>query len=245
MSRGHMFEQNRVLRQILEFIGFSGYRAQKEFEKDFDPSRFNDRIAVQTEWTALPASGSNIQTTKLVQKSSNQSQFEPNILGKMIYLVFIVLGAGLLVAVNVFQFLPELSPFNGAIDTTGYIVACLGGIVICLIGILVYSYNDSIVFDRSQGFTRKAAKMGFLFNRGSDQDQSVALRDIYALQIIPVYHSGSGGKNRPFYNFQLNLVLTNAQRVPVVNYHSLEGLREDGVAISQLIERPLWDGTRK
>lgn len=240
-----MFEQNKVLRQILELFGFSGYRAHKEFEKDFDPSRFNDRIAAQTEWAPLPASGSNIQTKKLVQKSSNRSQFEPNIFGKMIYLAFIVLGTGLFVAVNVFQFLPELSPLNGAIDTTSYIVACLGGIVICLIGIVVYAYsNDSIVFDRSQGFARKTPKMGFLFDRGRDQDRSVALRDICALQIIPVYHSGSGGKEKPFYNFQLNLVLTNAQRVPVVNYHSLEGLREDGVAISQLIERPLWDATR-
>jgi hypothetical protein len=53
----------------------------------------------------------------------------------------------------------------------------------------------------------------------------------------------SGSKNS-YYSYELNLVLDDGSRINVVDHGNLERLRSDANALSQFLDKPVWDATR-
>ena len=66
----------------------------------FDPSVFDDPVALETDWTPAASGGASFRTHRLVQPSANRVEFVATLGAKAIYLVFLVSGAGVLL----FQF---------------------------------------------------------------------------------------------------------------------------------------------
>lgn len=239
-----MSSLTRLMEQLFEIIGLSAYNTHKKFENNFDAFRFDDPIALETQWAPMPSSvGSNLQMYLLKQKGAHELAIVPNILKKWFYILFIAAGIGLMTSPLSFHLHPTYS--TGDIDTLGHLILFVFGIIFCVVGFSLYSFAHApITFHRANGFSSKAARKGLLFSQAKPDDLSAPLRDIYALQIIPVYFSRTGRKSRPFYNFQLNIVLSDSQRLHVVNYSSLIILREDAFKISSFLGIPLWDATQ-
>ena len=58
----------------------------------FDPSKFNDPIAMQTDWTPVKSGGSSFQSHKLVVTDPNRVEFRATIGAKAFYLIFLFAG---------------------------------------------------------------------------------------------------------------------------------------------------------
>lgn len=67
----------------------------------FDPSRFNDPLALQVEWTPRKSGGANFRTHKLVQVDFNRIEFRATLVAKFFYSIFLLVGVGLAGGVTV------------------------------------------------------------------------------------------------------------------------------------------------
>ena len=67
----------------------------------FDPARFGDPLALQTEWTPAKRGGTNFRTHKLASIGPNRIEFRPTIGAILFYLLFFFMGLGVLVALLV------------------------------------------------------------------------------------------------------------------------------------------------
>ena len=72
--------------------------------------------------------------------------------------------------------------------------------------------------------------------KGSNKEKCY-LTDIYALQIIARYI----GSRVPYYNFEVNLVLTDGERLSVINHGNVEWVRSDVKNLSKFLEVPIWN----
>jgi len=83
-----------------------------------------------------------------------------------------------------------------------------------------------------------------------------AIGDIYAIQLIQEYvrydprynpskHSGNNPYKdfKPFYSFELNLVLRTAKRCNVIDHSDVYALRADAEKLGKFLNVPVWDGT--
>lgn len=60
---------------------------------------------------------------------------------------------------------------------------------------------------------------------------------------MPYYFTRCDGPD--YYNYQLNIVLANAERFHVVSYYDADKARDDAVTISKVIGKTLWDALKK
>ncbi len=64
--------------------------------EDFDPSVFDDPVALETEWVPVASGGASFRTHQLVRPSANRIEFAPTLGAKAFYLLFLLIGSGLL-----------------------------------------------------------------------------------------------------------------------------------------------------
>ena len=62
-----------------------------------DPSVFGDPLALRIGWSPAASGGASFRTHRLVQTSANRIEFAPTIGAKLFYLLFLVIGSGLVV----------------------------------------------------------------------------------------------------------------------------------------------------
>ena len=64
-------------------------------QNPFDPSRFEDPIAMQTEWTPAKGGGANFCTHKMVQNGMGRLEFRASLGARLFYLVFASAGGAM------------------------------------------------------------------------------------------------------------------------------------------------------
>jgi hypothetical protein len=202
----------------------------------FDPSKFYDPIAMQTDWTPVKAGGSSFQSHKLVVTDSNRVEFRATIGAKAFYLIF--LFAGIVVFLGFVA--ARLSAGNFAFDI-GTIIPLLVGLVFAFIGgSMLYFGTAPVVFDKPKGYFWKGRKSPDEVIDISSIKNFTELSKIHALQLISEYCRTN--KNS-FYSYELNLVLENADRINVVDHGNKNNLMEDAQSLSRFLGKLLWDAT--
>ncbi len=199
-----------------------------------DPSRFNDPVALQTLWTPAKGGGANFRTHKLVEVDSGRLEFRASWGAKLFYLVFLLLGLGLLVAFSAFKF--ASSGFSFDVETImplafGLVFACVGG------GLWLAG-TAPIVFDRHKGAFWKGRKSPDQVFDKAQLKKYARFEDIHALQILSEHCRGNKSS---YYSYELNLVLKDGRRLNVVDHGNLNKLRADALILSAFLKKPVWD----
>ena len=220
---------------MLMFETFSAQlQALTKEEKVVNPAQFNDPVAMTTEWTPAKSDGANFCTRKLFDDRSGRVEFRPTYGALLFYLLFLLLGMGVLIGFAIYTFLNW-----PAVDGLAFLLfAVIGGVFTTGGGLMYYSGTKPIVFDINRGYfwkSRKSPRQVFDFNQSKGY---IKIEIIHALQIISEYCSGD---KTSYYSYELNLVLKDGSRVNVVDHGHLKQLRSDTDQLSQIIDKPVWD----
>jgi len=200
----------------------------------FDPSRFGDPVAQQTNWMPAKRGGANFRTRRLVHVTSNRIEFRASMGAILFFGLFLLGGLGFAVGFSLYHFSEGTFLFRA--DT---VLPSLFGIVFAAVGgYLIYLGTAPIVFDKTKGFFWKGRMTPGEMLDSNALKHFAGLEEIHALQLISEH---CRGQKSSYYSYELNLVLKDGKRINVVDHGNLKKLREDAETLSQFLDRPLWD----
>jgi hypothetical protein len=199
-----------------------------------DPSQFGDPVAERTEWTPLKRGGTNFRTHKLVRVDARRMAFRATFGAQFFYLLFI--GMGVVVPGIILGSMWSA----GQREWIMLMPAGMGALFAIVGSYLLVSGNRPIVFDRRQGYFWVGRQEPNQVFDVAEIKQLAALDVVHALQLIREYVRGNKSS---YYSYELNLVLANGERVPVVDHGSVKRLRDDAATLAAFLEKPVWDAT--
>jgi len=232
----------------------------------FEPSEFDDPVAMQTDWTPTKRGGTNFRSHKLAEPNSERLEFRLTTGAKLIYLIFLV--AGLVMAIASFCM---FSFGEGQNNREALCLLGFGLVFMIVGGCVFYIKTAPIVFDSRRGFfwnTRKnpelmcekrnskqvaepkkvhASEHSWIVGKSRNTLKHFAeLEKVHALQIIAELCSNEterGRRTKTYHSYELNLVLEDGKRINVIDHKSQDRLREDAGTISAFLDKPIWDAT--
>ncbi|MEE9335597.1 MAG: hypothetical protein V3U65_16015 [Granulosicoccaceae bacterium] len=194
-----------------------------------DTSQFNDAIAARTSWKPSTIAVSSFKTRKLALVKNNQLSFEPTLSMKLFGAFFILVGFYLL------AFLGSKMPAHSWWVPT----SLLHSVVIPLISLYFVLFGLGMLYLESSPIIFDGNKSTFSQGRGN-QINTINFSDIHALQLIPQSVSTSNALDDLY---QLNIVLSNAERVNVTRYRDASVARQESKTVSEFVDITLWDAT--
>lgn len=196
-----------------------------------DPSKFNDPLALEVEWTPLKKGGSNFKTHGLKETAPGRYEYLPSGCGLTFMYTFVVVGV-LVFGVSLYA---VQTGSDGA--WVGVAVGAMFGIVGA---IAIRMLKVRKVFDINR-------KMYWIkYNEPRDiplkQNQlyPIEFEDIAAFQLIREYIKGDKSS---YYSYEFNLVLKDAMRINVVDFGHKKSLIFEMAQLAILMDKPIWDAT--
>ncbi|MDP2205659.1 MAG: hypothetical protein Q8K65_05075 [Alphaproteobacteria bacterium] len=190
------------------------------FAQARDPAEFNDDIAKRTEWQAFNKANSNVNLNRLMSDPDGHHLFyKPTIGLYFLSSAFVFMGLFSTVII-IGSTIQEGKPIDK--DVVVPVLFCLVFVVVGM-GIFL-GLRKRLRFD----MTERCMITG---------DNRTYFSDIHALQLVVQ----RGNKHR---NYQLNLVLRDAERVHVMNYADSKTARADTARIASAIgiaDTRIWD----
>ena len=192
------------------------------------PAVFNDPVAEKTEWNDLEGGGGNFQTHKLVHVGNDRIEYKISV-GKVLFSsLFVVIGAG-------------IGIFGGLMSDNPLPLSLLGLAFFIAGSFMLYFGSRPIVFDKRKMLFWK----GKMPQHGSallrERKNCARLGEIYALQVLSKKHSDSR-RSKPYRTYGILLVFKDGFRIKVIDHVDKGKAREDAKALSEFLNRPLWDG---
>ena len=203
-------------------------------QNSFDPSYFNDPVAMNTKWTPLKSGGSSFLTHKLVKVHSNRIEFRSSIGAKLFYIIFILVGIGIAIGFTYPNFMS--GDFSYELDSFWPVL--MGLVFLIIGGYMFFRGTSPIVFDKLKKSFWKGRKSPDKVYDKSELKHFAELDEIHALQLISEYIRGNKSS---YYSYELNLVLESGKRINVVDHGNQNKLREDADMLSKFLDKPVWD----
>ena len=199
----------------------------------FDPSRLNDPLTMQIEWTPAKKGGISFRTRKLVKVSPYRVEFKATRFALFFYSFFALAGTSLVIGYSLSKYRSNQLSF----DAETVIPVVIGLVFGIAGGCLLYFGRTPIVFDKMKRCFWKGRKTP---EKGLAKDISrdvIHFQDIYAIQLISEFVRS----NISFYSYELNIVKKDGTRVNVIDHGSKEKLKNDAHTLSMFLNKPLWD----
>ena len=98
---------------------------------------------------------------------------------------------------------------------------------------MLWRGTQPIVFDRARGMHWKGWR-----TPASATGGVVALDEIHALQVVSERCSGH---RKGYFSYELNIVLSDGQRINVVDHGDLRRIRVDGGHLASFLHVPFWN----
>jgi len=206
----------------------------------YDPSGLNDAVALQTEWTPAKRGGASFRTHKLVEVDSFRLEFRASAGAIAFYLIFFLVGIGVLGVISYTGFSSGTLPLNEGRALSFLLPLFIGLVFACVGGCMLYFGASPSVFDKRRGDFWRGRTVPYNVLARKGVKDSARLEEIHALQLISELCRSNDSS---FYSYELNLVLENGSRINVVDHGNLDGLREDADTLSAFLEKPVWDAT--
>ncbi|MBI5099825.1 MAG: hypothetical protein HZB30_11365 [Nitrospirae bacterium] len=204
------------------------------YTQDIDPSRFEDPVAEQTDWSPAKGGGSSFTTHKITKVSPYRIEFRASGGAKVFPMIFLLTGIGIVLGYSFFQF--SHGTFSISLDT---VAPLLFGIIFTAIGGgLFYYFTAPIVFDKKKASFWKGRKNPDKAFDNNAMKYFARLEEIYALQLVS---ENCRSDDNSYRSYELNLVLKDGKRINVVDHGNESKLREDARTLSRFIEKPVWD----
>lgn len=204
-----------------------------------DAAKFNDPVALQTDWKQVFASRSGAASSTLVNKDENTLVYKSSIGGRIFGVVFILAG----IFVLWISFMAENGQEGFVINVKQPWILWLVALVFALAGVFIIIQSVTpVAFDRAKGIYYRGRK--FADPANVDGKHSLNFRDIHAIQLLTRLESTSqeNGPSRVYRVYELNLVKHDAKRVHVTTYNQADRARRDAESIARLVKVPVWDG---
>jgi hypothetical protein len=220
-----------MFNKIQEFL--KNLTAEKH---SFDPRTIgDDPLLAQIAWTPAKGGGANFRTHRLVQIDQERVEFRTSLGAKLFCMVFLLPGLAIMI------FAPSAVYSEGKIGMNPEtIFPVLFGLVFAGIGgSMLYFMARPAVFDKKNGhYWRGWGNPEKMLNPENLKNYT-KLDRIHAIQLISEHCSG---KNSSYYSYEINLVLEDASRINIVDHGDLKKIRDDAHALSQFLNKPVWDG---
>ncbi len=197
-----------------------------------------DPVAQKIEWTPLKKWWVPYRNYILQEKDLWKLIFEPSFIKKIAPMMLIILWLIYFPYNDIYFSFIINKNINILIEKGNYITILLS---VFLILIWLYKlYNlKLLVFDKQLGYYYKKNIKDFWFMNHMNDENSVFLKNVYAIQIIDEFINN---KN-PFYSYELNLVMKDYTRINVIDHGDLINLKKDAKQLSEYLHVPLWDMT--
>lgn len=206
------------------------------WKPSFDPSKFEDDVALKTEWAPLKRGGTNFKTHKLVERNYTRIEFKSTIGAKLFSLLFFSIGVGIPII-----FGREMIHEFADIYQSDFIFIFLFGLIFATVGgWLFYSFAKPVIFDKTLGLYWKGWNKPKHYMAKVEGEISSRIGDIHAIQIIPELIRSD---NRSYVSYELNLVLKDGSRMNVVDHGNPLQLRSDAQKLSEFLGVTVWDVT--
>ena len=201
----------------------------------FDPSFFDDSVAMQTEWGPAKGGGANFGTHKLVTVNPSRLEFKASIGAKLFYLLFLFVGLGVLIGFSV----KGISSGTLGLNADTVLPLVFGSIFALAGGGMFYVGTAPIVFDKQKGWFWKGRKAPDRVFDKSAIKHLAEIGQIHALQLISEHCSGDKSS---YYSYEINIVLEDGRRINDVDHGNEKRIRADADTLSEFLGIPLWDG---
>ena len=185
-------------------------------------------------WTPLKGGGTNFRTHTLERISDKKMEFRPSISTKLLCASFIGMGLFIPIYHHAVEDIiaSSMGPFAKSLIAIGI------GLILIWAGFKFWHILGGLcTFDKSKGrFT----------NNGRDYNVA-SLDEVYAIQILREKLKdsdndlGSSMQKTAFISYELNLVMRDGKRLPVVDHSAREKIREDSETLSEFLGVPVWD----
>ncbi|MBT3199319.1 MAG: hypothetical protein HN350_05335 [Phycisphaerales bacterium] len=186
--------------------------------------------AFEVSCAAPKSGGANFRTMKLTAPSPDQVVFTRT-LGLMLF-AGVFMAAGVFIGIMGISFcLEEATSANIILPQIFFLV--FGGA-----GYFIWRLTRSITFDKIAGCFWRHKR------RGQDgQDNAIALEKIDCLQVTCKYTSSSDGPG--YHAYALHVVLNDppGERVRIMSHAKIDPFWQDTWALSEFLEKPIWDCT--
>lgn len=196
-----------------------------------DPARFNDPVAMETDWTFLrdTMGGTWFASHGAVVTGADRLEF------RMTRQMVLILWALPLVLISMAVAMGTLYKNIGFVNVM--ILAGIVGIPSAIpVGIIYFMNSTRFFFDKRLGCFWKGRRSPDNMVHTAELENGIELSRLHAIQLIARWVvSGSG------YMFQLNAVLEDGTRIGVVNHGSEKSIRKDAATLSAFLEKPVWD----
>lgn len=184
---------------------------------------------ITTEWGPLIKGGANFCTSKLVQIDANTMKSKATAGVIFFFSVFLMVVSGVLAGILV-------SPRSA---TPTLLIIILS--IIILVGITgLYSVTRPVIFDKNKGVFTKGRETTDNIEIPEHSKKFALLNNIHALQLLASFNPGSNN-SRPYYSYELNLVLHDGKRINVIAHGGLKQIRADAKSLSGFLSVPVWD----
>ncbi len=200
----------------------------------FDPSKFNDALALEIDWAPLKGGGTNFRTHKLVSPNYNRMEFTSTLGAKAFSFIFIAVGLAIPIWIGI-----DSVQKTGQFFQFDFLFTLLFGLIFFGAGsFLFYSYAKPVIFDKTKGMYWKGWKAPKRYLAEGGEKNSSRISNIHALQLIAELVRS---KNSSYFSYELNLVLKDGARMNVIDHGNGEKIREDANVLSKFLGVPVWD----
>jgi len=189
------------------------------------------------DWKPLKFGGEPFKTYDLVFKNGNTINFEAT---KISYLY----GA-ILIAIGLLFLLLGLAGrfFYG--PTGNVLIYLFGGLGLLFAiggGLMIDFFSIPTIFNKDLGLYWKGRRpiLSYLFSRNNAF--SVNLNDIKAVQLLSEYVTT---KNQNFFSYEINMVLTNNERLNIVDHGDSKAALKDATDLAKFLGVPLLNGLER
>lgn len=199
----------------------------------FDPSQFNDPLALRIEWIPVKRGGTSFQTRKLVKTSPYRMEFRATKFSLFFYTLFSFGGIGIIIV----YLLSRFNQHRFFIDID-FLIPIFIAVAFSIAGsFLLYFGTRPVVFDKMKSAFWIGRKTPEKLLDHKSSKNTVRVNDIYAFQLISEYVRGKNS----YYSYELNIVRKDGSRVNVVDHGNKTKLKQDAQTLSLFLNKPLWD----
>jgi hypothetical protein len=207
-------------------------QSMENINKDhiIDATRFNDQLALKTQWSPLKKGGANFKTHNLIKQSPMVLKFQLSLAGKLFIGVFMVLGLGLLVG--------GIYALFSKSGSEGILITTIGATFFAISVFMYRTMAVPVVFDRSLGVIWRGHKLPKLSGNQHNSQKLSYANDVHAIQILSErIHTDKNSYD----SYELNLVMKDASRVNIIDHGNYQQLAKDAQDISVFLGKPVWD----
>ncbi len=204
-------------------------------DSGFDPATLEDPIATKTEWSPAKSGGASFCTHTLQMLTPDSCAFKISVGALFFYMVFLLVGLGCFGAWLYMLLTGQTQEENQwVLGLVGFIFSLVGG------GMYHFGARPRIFDKRAGYYSVGKINLRKMTHKKPRSKNLTPLNEIHAIQLTSEHVRGDKSS---YYSYELNLILSDAKRINVVDHGKLSQLRADAHTLADLLGVPVWDAT--